>query len=653
MSLAKKTFLWHSLTWLCCLSFSVSAAESKEANAKETGHIVWKKWRVESFEQAKRENKMLLINVGIEVCFACRWMEQQTYSNSKVAKLITANFVPIQVDADSQPDIGERYSDWAWPATIFMAPDGTQVLALSGNRRPESFIPILEKLVSQQAKGELRADALAPYAATPAPETTELTKIRDKVRLQLDDDFDDKLGGWGDELKEINGSGKFNQLIIRAHAEGDRQAEQRFLKTAYAMTGRVDRVWGGFFSAGLNGWTAPILEKRTGSQATALEVFASAYHLTKDQRFLDAAKNVDRYMRSWMQAPDGTFYTSQTDSPPHLPKNWTLPQYFALNTDAKRRRYGVPPIDHAIYTDLNARVVVAYTKLYEATGEDAFLRTAEKCAKTLINDRQQTQGWMLQIKQSADASQDQRIHLQSTLPRPYLRTQAHFGVALLALYRVTGEQIWLKSAQQLGEGLRLNLEDREIGGFYAAVATEVNATIPRRKPLQENGVAARFLYQLGKYSKNTELIAAAERAIRAVSIPAMIKREGRIVGDLAVALETLTAEYVEFTVVGTIDQPQALRLFNTGRAYYEPRKLLHYELPGRYPDLGRPVMFICSQNACSVPIFESTEVAAQAEKFHRINQFKKYGNGAKWAENLGHQDLSYLWTQSELSGLGH
>ena len=124
-------FLRIALLCACCISDSALAGKNKETITQTTGHIAWKKWGLDAFEQAKREHKMLLVNVGIEVCFACRWMEQQTYSNPHVAQLVTDNFIPIQVDADSQPDIGERYSDWAWPATIFMAPDGTQVLALS------------------------------------------------------------------------------------------------------------------------------------------------------------------------------------------------------------------------------------------------------------------------------------------------------------------------------------------------------------------------------------------------------------------------------------------------------------------------------------------------------------------------------------------
>ncbi len=610
-------FIWLVFAYTC---FTANAFAAKTpAGTPAIGQIAWKKWAPEAFEQAKRENKMLLINVGIEVCFACRWMEDLTYRDPQVAQIIMANFVPIQVDADNQPDIGERYSDWAWPATIFMAPDGTQVLGLRGNRRPPDFIPILNQLISQHAIGQLKADALAPYAAPPAPESTELTKIRDRVRAQLDDDFDDKQGGWGDEYKEIEGSGNLVQLILRAHADGDLKSERRLLKTADAMLGRLDPVWGGFYAAGLDGWASPILEKRTGAQATALEVFAYAYHLTKDKRYLAAAKEVDRYLRTWMQAADGTFYTSQKDTPPRLPKGWTLQRYFGLNSDAQRRRYGVPPIDHAVYTDLNARVVAAYAKLYETTGETLYLQTAEKCARTLINEWQQPEGWVLHTKETTAVSQDERIHLKSTQVRPYLRSQAHFGVALLAMYRVSGEQVWLQSAQQLAAALKLKLEDPKLGGFYAATA-ETGQTIPPRKPLQENGVAARFLYQLGKYTKNPELITSAERAIRAVSLPSLLQREGRVIGDLAVALETVTSEYVEFTVVGDIGQAQAQSLFDTGRRYYEPRKLLHFEKPGRYPDLGRPVMFICSQNACSVPIFEPKDIALQADKFAKGSQ---------------------------------
>jgi uncharacterized protein YyaL (SSP411 family) len=185
------------------------------------------------------------------------------------------------------------------------------------------------------------------------------------------------------------------------------------------------------------------------------------------------------------------------------------------------------------------------------------------------------------------------------------------------LHKVSGESSWLASAQRLAQALTQKFEDPALGGFYAAAAEGNEEKAARRKPLQDNGTAARFLFQLGKYTKNHDLITAAEKAIRSVSVDSILKREGRIIGELAVALETITSDYVEFTIVGDRTLAQAKQLFDSGRAIYEPRKLLHFEQPGRYPDLGRPVMFICSMDACSVPIFETGDVALQAENFSK------------------------------------
>ena len=143
--------------------------------------IDWYDWELEAFEAAETNNKIIVVNVGMEGCAACARMEAITYADPAVIDLINENFVAIAVDAEARPDIGERYSDWAWPATIFMAPDATQVLAVRGNRLPRNFIPILEDLIAKHVAGTLEPDALSPYAAPPLPAETELTRVRDSV----------------------------------------------------------------------------------------------------------------------------------------------------------------------------------------------------------------------------------------------------------------------------------------------------------------------------------------------------------------------------------------------------------------------------------------------------------------------------------------
>ena len=116
--------LMLTVTWLALFLLPLADAET----------IDWQHWELEAFSEAKENNKIILISVGMEGCAACARMESITYTDRAVIHLINQHFVAIEVDAEARPDIGERYSDWAWPATIFLAPDATQVLAIRGNR---------------------------------------------------------------------------------------------------------------------------------------------------------------------------------------------------------------------------------------------------------------------------------------------------------------------------------------------------------------------------------------------------------------------------------------------------------------------------------------------------------------------------------------
>jgi hypothetical protein len=97
--------------------------------------------------------------VGVEDCAACGRMEDLTYANSEVIKIINEHFVAIEVDAETRPDIGERYSTWAWPATIFLAPDDAAVTdAMQNAWTGLAGDPICSKM---QARSALNLDAFS------------------------------------------------------------------------------------------------------------------------------------------------------------------------------------------------------------------------------------------------------------------------------------------------------------------------------------------------------------------------------------------------------------------------------------------------------------------------------------------------------------
>ncbi|MFT4583321.1 MAG: hypothetical protein ACI915_002200 [Gammaproteobacteria bacterium] len=219
------------------------------------------------------------------------------------------------------------------------------------------------------------------------------------------------------------------------------------------------------------------------------------------------------------------------------------------------------------------------------------------------------------MKPAVELKQDRRVHVLRFDERPYLRTQAYLGRALIALYQASADHQWLDDAAQIAVAMREHLEDKQLGGFYGAAADGTETIIARRKPLEDNAVAAQFLYLLGVASKQEELELLAEKTIRAAASPEIMRREGKVTGNLAMALEMIGAGYVEFSVVGDPADPAAQALLAAAQRVFDPRKVVHFEAPGRYPDRERSAMYICNDDACSLPIYDAALVGTEAGKF--------------------------------------
>ncbi len=567
--------------------------------------IQWREWSASTFAEAKDKNRLILINVGHEGCTACRFMEENTFSNADVIALVNKNFIAIQVDSEARPDIGERYSDWAWPANAFMRPDGTQVLAFAGSRRPNRYMKVLNEVIDGHAAGNLSPDKLAPYGAAQAPASTELTELRDQLRALQDNVFKNKTSGVFESAEPLR------HLLLRNHLYGDRNALTIAQAALDGHLNQLDPVWGGMFYASFGKWTNVANELRLESQAATLQAYADAYQLTNDPKYRAAIANVDRYLTKFLRSKQGMFFANQQDRMKGLSSEFDISEYYALG-DKARRSHGIPTIDHAIYSDVNARVILGYVFAFQATGEQHYLDTARAAGKQLIRDRQTKDGWIIQFKPGEELSGDERIHVLTDKPLPYLRTQAHSGLALLNLYTVSGDALWRKAAVQVANALLTTLEDPKLGGFYGAPD---DGTPGRRKPLEDNAAAAQFLYLLGVLEKEDKFKVAAKRAIRASASPTAVRREGRITGNLAMALEIMTAGYVELSVVGDEADSRTKTLLKAGRSVYEPRKLVHIEPVGRYPKRDAPAMYICNDERCTVPIYDPAEVSVQARLF--------------------------------------
>ena len=78
--------------------------------------VDWFPWTNNALQLAKKTDKLLLISVGYSSCHWCHVMEEESFEDIEVAKVMNTNFVNIKVDREERPDLDEIYMK----ALVFM-----------------------------------------------------------------------------------------------------------------------------------------------------------------------------------------------------------------------------------------------------------------------------------------------------------------------------------------------------------------------------------------------------------------------------------------------------------------------------------------------------------------------------------------------------
>lgn len=588
------------------------AVPSETSIPSQSPSITWRRWEPATFAEAKRVGRPLLVDVGIEGCTACRWMAEDTYRNVEVVARVNEHFIAVQVDANVRPDLGARFSRWGWPATIVLAPDGAQLLAVRGNKRPRNFIPMLDRVIAQAAAGTWAPLEEASAAAAPATEDDlglACSSLVQQLRAEL------MVAHTG--ARHVSAVPHL-LLLGRAHTYGERDGAASLERAAEAYQRMIDPVWGGIFLASLDAvFERLIVEKRTVHQAWALRALFASHHGKHEGGSPASAHLIWRYLSEQMRSADGTFYATQEDEAPLLPVNMSAADYYQLD-DAHRRCFGVPPVDHGVYTDINAEVIVALAEGFEATGESMWLDAARTAANAILSTRMRSDGAVEQSTITPTLAADRRMRAFESPTQVFLAPNVRFAFGLLALYRVTQEPKWLEAARRVVHVMRSQLEDPVNGGFYPGTEDGVGPRSLSDKPVGDNALAARVLLALGALDRSPDHVAAAERTLRAIlnASPAASTITER--AELITALQESLLGPLQMTLVGATDDAATQALLDAATAVYEPRKLLHFDHAGDYPTSPSPALYVCTRDTCSSPLTDPSSVPAVVADLGRV-----------------------------------
>jgi uncharacterized protein YyaL (SSP411 family) len=568
--------------------------------SQNSSPIDWQPWSNAIFDQAKRENKFVLLDLEAVWCHWCHVMDETTYKSPEVIALIESKYIPVRVDQDSRPDLSNRYEDYGWPATVVFSPTAGEIVKRQGYIEPRQMIAMLKAIIADPTPGP----SVRPEPEMKFPDSALMSAdLRAELERRYFGQYDSKHGSWGLDQKYLDWTST-EYAMARARA-GDTKSGEMARQSLNAQFNLIDPVWGGVYQYSVGGdWNQPHFEKIMNFQAGNLRIYSLAYEEWRDPRYLKAAQDVQRFLKTFLTSPEGAFYTSMDAD---LIEGKHSAAYFKLD-DAGRRKLGVPRIDQHVYSRENGWAIDALAVLYAASGDRQYLGEAEQAAQWIIENRAIEGGGFR--------------HDTKDIAGPYLADTLTMARAFLTLYEVTGDRVWLGRAESAAQFMRANFAD-SAAGFVTSKATDRSYT--PRPERDENILLARFANLLSHYTGNSEYHAMAERAMRYLAAPEIAKylpTAGTLLADREIA-----SDPIHMTIVGHKDDPAAQALFQAAAAY--PSGYLRLEwwdtregkLPNPdvlYPELKTAAAFICTGNTCSSPIHDPGAIRTKADKLSRL-----------------------------------
>ncbi len=297
--------------------------------------IDWHPWGPEAFELAQRLNRPLLLDIGAVWCHWCHVMDEGTYSDPEVARLLAMHFVPVKVDRDEHPEVDRRYQrqvsalsgQGGWPLTAFLTPKGDvflggtyfppqDAMGRPGFRRVLKEVARIWREEPDKALGNTRAiqESLERIEDREAsPERRSLTAFRDTVLDQIQQSYDAVNGGFGFSPKFPHPTA-ISFLLYHAYAHDDVTPAARARETLLRMAdgGMYDHLGGGFHRYSVDeGWHIPHFEKMGVDNAALLAAYSDGARRFGDARLVETVRGILGWVEGTLTQTHGGFGASQ------------------------------------------------------------------------------------------------------------------------------------------------------------------------------------------------------------------------------------------------------------------------------------------------------------------------------------------------------
>ncbi|HME21752.1 MAG TPA: thioredoxin domain-containing protein [Acetobacteraceae bacterium] len=515
--------------------------------------VHWRPWGAAALEEARTEQKPILLSIGYAACHWCHVMAHESFEDPDTAALMNQRFVNIKVDREERPDIDHLYmsalhalgEQGGWPLTMFVAPDGAPFWG--GTYFPPeprwgrpSFRQVLQGVSDAYrtdhemvAKNTAALRQALARMSTANPGDLPTPVHLDAVAAALLRLNDPEHGG-------LRGAPKFpNPPIFRflwqnAFRTGAPEGQEALHLMLQRMSqgGIYDHLGGGYARYSTDAiWLVPHFEKMLYDNAQLLELLALAHAHRPDPLYAQRAEEtvgwMVRDMTAERMAGRAAFAASEdADSEGEEGRFyvWTETEVDALLGDAStafKRAYDVTPggnweghtilrritpggsaEDEAALAHSRAVLFAARAKRVRPGRDDKVLADwnglaiAALARAAVVFGRPEwlacageAQDFILAEMSAPDGRVQHAWRLGRVTAAGLLDDQAAMARASLALFEATGEQRRLSEAIRLAEAAQTAFADGH-GGYFTTAADAADVPLARPRTAADNATPA-------------------------------------------------------------------------------------------------------------------------------------------------------------------
>jgi uncharacterized protein YyaL (SSP411 family) len=610
--------------------------------------VNWQEWNDATLEQARAEDKPLLVSIGYSACHWCHVMENESFMNEEVARIMNENFVCVKVDREERSDVDQMYIHAAevmtvnagWPLNAFALPDG-RAFHIATYLPKDEWIRLLTTVAANWK--DKKAD-LENKANTVANDTRMMSGMltSDTTSLRYDiPSFLNNISSFNKDLDFNNGGLKGDIkfpmpcvaefMLQHSYLKNDRQSMQWVTTTLDAMMtgGLYDHLGGGFARYTTDSlWQVPHFEKMLYDNGQLVSLYAHAYQQTGNESYKKVIAETLSFIEKEMMAVDGSFYSSiDADSEGEEGKyyKWTDAElraaagdqalkYFNLNDgvlsikqhptdelkekllEAREKRVR-PNVDRKVITSWNAMMTIGFLDAYRATGNEYYLGIAMK------------NGIFLQTRMTATDTVFRSMYEGKRSVIGFLDDYAWLAKAYIELYQNTFDVGWLNNARKVTDAALKRFKDDKSPLFYYSAngTTEYfDTVIP-----SSNSVFAGVLLSLGEYTQDNSYTTAGTKAVE--QMIGLIDSSWIFKANWARLAEALNFGPYEIAIVGS----NALEFSSQLQRRVLPPALFMGGTEENLPLLERKrvanktMIYVCKNRTCKLPVDDPQKALAQ------------------------------------------